>query len=145
MAKQANGRAWQLLGQTERSPAEEAELVEAACASLYHWRLAGSPVNRQRGLWLVAHVHTVLGDPVQAVKHARACMDITREHEDSMEDFDVAYAHEGLARALALAGEVDDARRHLAIAQEAGGAISDPEDKGIFMTDFETGEWYGIR
>ncbi|HLC03665.1 MAG TPA: hypothetical protein VJK02_11555 [Anaerolineales bacterium] len=145
LAKQANSRAWLLLRKAERSPAEDAELVEAAYASLYHWRFAGTEVNRQRGLWLVAHVHTVLGDAAQAMKYAQACLELTNEYEDRMQDFDIAYAQEGISRAMALAGDYDAARDHMAMAQEAGDRILGPEDKSIFMGDFETGNWHGVK
>ncbi len=144
-AKQANGRVWQLLDQTTRSPDEDAELLEAAYASLYHWRFAGTEIHRQRGLWLVAHVHTVLGDGVQALKYAQACLEWTNEHKRVMEDFDVAYAYEGISRAMALARQHEAARGHLEAARDAGERISDPEDKSIFTADLEAGEWYGIK
>ena len=60
-----------------------------------------------------------------------------------MEDFDIAYGYEGMARALALAGQQDEARKYKALAQAAGEAILDPEDKEIFMADLLAGEWYG--
>jgi tetratricopeptide (TPR) repeat protein len=144
-AKQANGRVWQLLEKTPRSQDEDAELLEAAYASLYHWRFAGTEIHRQRGLWLVAHVHTVLGDGAQALKYAQACLEWTKEHEDILEDFDLAYAYEGISRAMALGGQHETARSYLKAARDAGEKISDPEDKDIFMADFETGEWYGIK
>lgn len=144
LAKQANARVWQLLDESARSPEIDAELVEAAYASLYHWRFAGSEAHRQRGLWLIAHIYTVLGIAVQAVKYAQACFEWTSEHKDQMNDFDVAYSLEGISRAMALAGKDEIARRYQVMAQEAGAAISDAEGKRIFMADFETGEWYGI-
>jgi tetratricopeptide (TPR) repeat protein len=143
-ARQANGRVWQLLEQASRLPDEQAEVIEAAYASLFHWRFAGSAVHRQRGLWLIARVHTVLGDSAQALKFATACLECTSENKDVLEDFDLAYAYEGIARAMALAGQHDAARGYFVAAREAGKRISDAEDRDIFMTDLEAGEWYGI-
>jgi tetratricopeptide (TPR) repeat protein len=144
LAKQANSQVWRLLDQTGRSQDEDAELLEAAYASLYHWRFAGTEIHRQRGLWLVAHVHTILGDSTQALRYAQACIEWTKANVDSLEDFDVAYAYEGISRAMALAGQSEVAQDYFLAAREAGEEISDPEDRGIFMSDFESGEWYGI-
>ena len=144
LAKRANGRAWELLGTSERPKQQDDELIEAAYASLYCWRQVGIEVNLQRGLWLVAHVHTVLGDSEQAVRYARSCLELTEAHTDNMQDFDVAYAYEGISRAMALARDERAARGYRLAAHEAGERISDPEDKEIFMTDLLSGEWYGI-
>jgi hypothetical protein len=145
MARKANARVWELLEATVRSQGENDELLEAAYTSLFHWRFGGAEPHRARGLWSVAHAHTVLGDGPQAMKYARSCFEWTTEHRHVMEDFDVAYAHEGLARAMALAGQPEAARRQLGLALEAGERISDPEDKSIFMGDLEAGDRYGIR
>ena len=144
-AKQANGRVWQLLGTADRAPSDDDEMVEAAYASLYHWGKVGKEVNRQRGEWLIAHVHTVLGEPGPALKHADACLTLTHDFRDMMADFDIAYAYEGMARALALNGQSEQAKVYLTLAEDSAGRISDPEDKQIFVGDLESGEWYGLK
>jgi len=50
-----------------------------------------------------------------------------------MEDFDLAFGHEAMARALVLAGETEQAREELRLAEAAGRAISDPEDRQVFF------------
>ena len=62
---------------------------------------------------------------------------------DMMNDFDVAYAYESKARALALHGDKEEARKFYEMAREAGAAIVDEEDRSIFMGDFESGDWFG--
>ena len=144
-AKQANGRVWQLLGMADRAPSDDDEMVEAAYASLYHWRMLGKEVNRQRGEWLIAHMHTVLGEPGPALKHADACLTLASRFREAMQDFDIAYAYEGIARALALNRQVGQAKKYLGLAEDSGGKISDPEDKQIFVGDLESGDWYGLK
>jgi hypothetical protein len=61
-----------------------------------------------------------------------------------MEDFDRAYAFESLARANAVAGNEDQARRYLALAEEAGQAIVDKESAKIFAGDLRGGNWGGM-
>jgi hypothetical protein len=62
-----------------------------------------------------------------------------------MADFDIAYAYEGMARALALNGQIEQAKKYLTLAEDSAGRISDPEDKQIFVGDLESGEWYGLK
>ena len=61
-----------------------------------------------------------------------------------MEDFDIAYAYEGVARANALAGDAAAAKTYLEKARAAGEAIADPESKEFFIGDLQSGEWYGV-
>jgi hypothetical protein len=56
-----------------------------------------------------------------------------------MEDFDAAYAYEAMARAHALQGHVENSRQYHGLAARAGQAISDAEDREIFMADFKRG------
>lgn len=143
-AKRSNGQVWQLLGKSERTPDEDEQMEMAAFASLYHWLQVGTAVHRQRGEWLIAHIYSVLGDAGPAVKHANRCLALTEEHKDQMEDFDIAYAYEGVARANALAGDVEAAERYLEKAKAAGEAIADAESKEFFVGDLQGGEWYGV-
>jgi hypothetical protein len=111
-----------------------------AHASLHHWRIAGGPVETARGEWLVSHVYAVLGRGEPALVHARRSYESCLGGE-GFRDFDLAYAYEGMARALAALGaDVGDWK---ARAAEAGAAIRDDEDRSIFDGDFAAGPWYG--
>ncbi|MGD8553866.1 MAG: hypothetical protein PVJ07_00465 [Anaerolineales bacterium] len=143
-AKLSHGRVWQLLEKPTRSADESIEMAAAAYASLYHWTHVGTEVHRQRGEWLLARVHTVLGEDDLALRHARRCLELTEQHKEQMEDFDLAFAYEGMARALALAGEIKEAAKFLDMAQMAGEAITNSEDQALFMGDLRGGEWYGL-
>lgn len=140
----ANGEVWRLLEQSTRTSEEDAALLRAAHTCLYHWLHAGSAVHHQRGEWLLARVYAVLGNSQAALRHAARCMHLTDQYRAEMEDFDLAYAYEGLARAHALAGNPAEARRYHAQAAAAGQTIGDAEDRSIFLGDFEGGEWYGL-
>jgi hypothetical protein len=143
-AKTTNGRVWELLDKPQRTAAEAEEMLIAAYASLFHWLHIGTAANAQRGHWLLARVLTVLGRPGPALEHAARCLQLTETYRAEMSDFDLAYAHEALARAHALGGDKEKAREHLHLAAEAGEAVSDPEDRRIFMGDFRAGEWFGV-
>ena len=53
-----------------------------------------------------------------------------------MEDFDRAYAYECVARSNAAAGDRGEASKYIKLADEAGQAIKDGQDKQIFLGDF---------
>ena len=144
-AKRTNGRVWQLLDKPDRTEAENEEMILAAHASLYHWLFAGAEAHRQRGEWMIARVYTALGEADQALKHARRCLELTEKHRDKMQDFDLAYAYEGLSRAFALNGNQEEAQKYLKMARSAGESISNQEDKEIFLGDLNSGNWYGIE
>ena len=144
-AKQTNGQVWKLLEKPERTAGEDEEMVLTAYACLYHWLYAGTEVNRQRGEWLIARVHTVLGEAALALQHAKRCLELTEAYRDQMQDFDIAYAYEGMARTNALGGDRAIARRYLDMAEAAGATIANAEDKEIYLGDLKGGAWYGIR
>jgi len=143
-ARTANGLAWELLELPTRTRDEDERMISAAYASLFHWRQVGTMANWQRGEWLVARVQAALGRPAEAMRHARACLDMTEAHPEALEDFDLAFAHEGIARVLALVGDMDSAAPHLRRAEEAGRSIQDPEDRAVFFDCLVWGDWRGL-
>jgi hypothetical protein len=143
-AKTANHHTWDLLDQSTRTPEEEKEMILAASTSLYHWLMVGTAAHAQRGYWLLSRVHLVLGRTKDAFDNALKCQSITDMHQGEMADFDLAFSQEGLARVFALSGNLEKALIHHKRAAELGQAIKDPEDKQIFLNDFESGEWFGI-
>jgi hypothetical protein len=134
LARALNRAVWDALA-SDRDPVADAVMVDTAHASLYHWRIAGGPLEEARGEWLVSHVYAVLGRAEPALHHARRCYDLTVAN--GFGDFDLAYAYEGLARALTVAGE--DATTWHAKAVEQGAAIADGEDRAIFQADLAAG------
>lgn len=140
-----NGKVWGLLEKADRTSEEDSMLLNMAHASCAHWLEAGTAVHRQRGEWMISRVNTVLGFGDAALRHARVCMELTGKHPDEMDDFDVAFACEAMARASALSGDGDTAREYIGRAEEAGRAIADPEDRKIFEDDFAGGDWFGVR
>lgn len=136
LAKALNNAVWDGLG-SDRDPVRDAELADTAHASLYHWRACGGPLEEARGEWLVSRVYAVNGRAEPALHHARRSYELCVAH--GFEGFDLAYAYEGLARALALAGEPYAAE--LARAEELGAAIPDDEDRAIYLGDLVAPPW----
>ncbi len=144
-ARTLNGQVWGLLQKPERSRSEDEQMVYAAHASGYHWLQIGTGLHHQRAEWLIAHVYTILGLADPSLRHATRCLELTDEFADLMQDFDQAYAYEGIARAHALAGNRKEALEYIQLAEESGEAISNEQDKSIFLDDFGGGDWHGLR
>jgi hypothetical protein len=105
----------------------------------------GTGVHHQRGEWMIARVYSVLGSGAAAVRHAKRCLELTEQYADEMEDFDKAFAYEAVARANAIAGNPDEAVTYIKLAEEAGKTIADEQSKEIFVSDFNGGEWAGLK
>jgi len=143
-AKSAFNSIWGLLEKPVRTPEEDQEMLLAAHASLYHWRQVGTAVHHQRGSWMLSRVYQALGKPDGALEWAQRCFQISEAHPSEMEDFDLAYAQEALARSYALDGFEEKALEHYQQAGKLGERIKDPEDKKIFQQDFRGGSWYQL-
>jgi len=139
-----HGKTWDLLDKPDRTPADDALMVDYVHASLAHWRAAGTPLNEQRGLWFLSRVYSVLGQAQTALYYADRCQELTLAHPELMQDFDIAFAFEALARAHALAGNLVEAEKYLLLARQAGDAIQEEEDRKVFKDSLDGGEWHGL-
>lgn len=134
---------WTLLEKANRTQEETDRMIHAAHASRYHWEQAGTVVNLVRGEWQCSRVYAVLGLSESARYHARRCLELCEAN--GIGDFDLAFAHEAMARASAATGAREEALQHLSLAEEAGGKIADAEDREHFVADLAAGPWYGVR
>ena len=125
---------WTLLEKQERTREETDELVHAAHASVYHWLQVGTAKNAARGEWQLARVYATLGRAEPALHHARRCLELA-EAADDLEDFDLPYAYEALARAHRAAGDEGEAQRWRERAREAGERIAEDDDRDLFERD----------
>jgi hypothetical protein len=124
---------WRMMEREDRTVDDDDRMLHAAHTSRWLWGEVGEPVNLARGEWQVSRVYTVLGRPEPALHHARRCLEICGRH--GIGDFDLAYAHEALARAYALAGDRERAlaRRHAA--EQAADQIADADDRELLERD----------
>lgn len=132
-AVELNQLTWSLLDKADRTPEDDEAMLNAAHASLHHWTVAGGPLERARGEWLVSRVYAVLGRGEPARHHAHRCLVITQDN--GFADFDLAYAYEGMSRAAKASGDAVTADAYREKAAEAAQAIKDPEDRRIFESD----------
>jgi DNA-binding transcriptional MerR regulator len=131
-------RTWTLMEKDGRTVEEDDELVHCAHASAYHWLLAGTAANRARSEWQCSRVYTVLGRAEPALHHARRCLAICESEPDALEEWDVPFAYEALARAHAVAGDSAETSRCLERARTLGAAIADEDDRRLLEADLAT-------
>jgi hypothetical protein len=131
---------WALMDRPDRTPEDDDELVHHVHASMYHWLQAPEcePKHRARGEWLCSRAYAVLGRAEPALHHARRCFELCEQHADNVEDWDLAFAYEAVARASRVAGDEGEARRYEQRGLELADRIADPEDKEIVLEDFAT-------
>ena len=131
-------RTWTLLELPARTPEQGDELIDTAHASAYHWLQVGTAANRARSQWQLSRVYVVLGRPEPALHHAHRCLAWCEANPEALEDWDLPYAHEALARAHALAGDADEARRHADRARELAAGVVGGEDREHLEADLAT-------
>jgi DNA-binding transcriptional MerR regulator len=124
---------WTLLEQTGRTTEDDDRMVHAAHASRYHWGQVGGPEQLAIGEWQCARVYSVLGRAEPALHHARRCLDIATA--STVPDWLIASAHEGLARAYAVAGQRESALASRAAAEAALAKVTDAEDRQVVQDD----------
>jgi hypothetical protein len=130
--------AWTLIDLPERTAEQEDELIHASHASRHHWAQVGTAANLARGEWQLSRVYAVLGRAEPALHHARRCLAYCEGSPDAIEDWDLPFAYEALARAQLVAGRAEEAGAAKARAVELGAAIADPEDREVLENDLAT-------
>ena len=103
-------------------------MVHAAHASRYHWGEVGGPEQLAIGEWQCARVYSVLG-PGRAGAAPRPPVRRDRRRANDVPDWLVASGHEALARAYAVAGDREEARRQRGLAHAALAKVTDPEER----------------
>jgi tetratricopeptide (TPR) repeat protein len=118
---------WRLMETRE----DDERMLHAGHASAYHWKAAPEcePKNRARSEWQLSRVYAVLGRPEPALHHAQRCLEICEADPENMEDWDLPFAYEALARAHVVAGDATEARRFEERARKLGAELADTEDR----------------
>lgn len=131
-------RTWDLLEVEDRTPRQDAEMIDTAHASAWHWRQVGNAANEARGHWMLARVYSVLGHGQEALWHATRANEVLEAGGDGIEDWDAAAAAEAMARALVATGDLAAAAEWKARAQRLLAGVADPDDRGVVEGDLAT-------
>ncbi len=126
---------WSMLDLADRTAAQDDAMMHAAHASRWHWSSVGGPEQWAVGEWQCSRVYAVLGRGDQSLYHAQRCLDLCEEN--GIDAFVAASAHEALARAHAVRGDMAAARveRNLSY----GVAVDlDDDDRGVIEGDLAT-------
>jgi len=136
LAAQLFNETWRLIEQQDRTRDDDDRMIHAAHASRFHWSQVpdATPAHLARGEWQISRVYAVLRRPEPALHHARRALDFC--HDNGIGDFDLAFAHEALARAHAITGDAVQARHH--IEQAAAVRIADATDRDLLRADLDT-------
>jgi hypothetical protein len=124
---------WELLQNTSRTPEEDRQMIHMAHASRYHWGQVGTPVNVVRGEWQCSRVYAILGRGEPALFHAKHALQTCEAN--GIGDFDLAFCYEALARAHAVAGDTDEARRWQQRGVDAANDVFEDEDRELLVAD----------
>lgn len=144
---QLNNAAWDVIdgGDVAVMSEEEAErLLYSAYASTYHWMQVGTVANRARGEHLISRTALHVGRHDLALHHADRCLTLVETHPGEVEDWDLAFALEALARARAAAGD-PAAPSTLERALQVAAEVRDPADRAIVESQLASGPWFGLR
>ena len=111
-------------------------MIHAAHASRFHWGEIGTPLEFERGEWQISRVYSTLKRSEPALYHAKRCLEICKEN--SIGDFDIAFAYEAMARGHAIAGNKTECEKYLQLAEGAGKQIGKKEDRDYFLGELKT-------
>lgn len=135
MAVKLYNRTWALLDETNRSPADEREMLGSALGSHYHWSLVGDEKNFAISDWQVARVLATIGQPDLAQQFAD--QSLRRAVDENLGPFMVGCGHEVLARVAAAKGDTEARDNHLARADDILSVIRDEEERQVLKSDLD--------
>lgn len=125
---------WQLMDRADRTDEDDDAMVHMAHASRHHWGRVGGPENRARGEWQCSRVYAVLGRAEPSLYHAGRCLELCERYE--LVEWDLAFAHEAMARARAVAGDAEGARQSIERARAV--PVAAAEDRDLLATDLDS-------
>jgi hypothetical protein len=131
LATQLFNRCWDLLA-AQREPDDDVELLTAAFSSRFHWLSAGTTEQWIVSDWMVARAAAAIGDGALALRFAKRAHSAAQESETP--DWLVASTAEGVARAYAATGDVEEFNNWSALAGRLIDVIADPEDKALIAS-----------
>ena len=128
--------AWTYIDKAERTPEDEEAMLRLALASHWHWtqREDFAPVNASIAYWQISRVFALMGQADNARRFGRRCLEAVGDDLP----FYRGFGYEALARAAAVAGDLGEAARLVALAREQAERVADEEERRMLLSDLET-------
>jgi hypothetical protein len=131
LATQLFNRCWDLLAAT-RDADDDVELMTAAFSSRFHWLNAGALEQWIVSDWMVARAAAAIGEGDLALRFAKRAHSAAQENE--IPDWLIASTAEGVARAYAACGDVEEFNHWSALAARLIDVIADLDDKALISS-----------
>lgn len=133
IAKTTFNDCWKLLGKNknERTKLDDAQMLNLAHASRYHWGNVGEPKEFAIGEWQISRVNAEIGNAAACMFHAELCKHWTDMLPDP--SFMAASAAEGLSRAYYVSGNLEEAIKHKQLAKTL--LVGVPEVDGKYVQE----------
>lgn len=129
LASQANNRAWSLAESPSRTAEEDEEMLQAAHAAMYFWKIVGNDNNKAHAAQLVAHAYATLKLPKPAAYYLARSQPVFLS--DQAAPWERALAHAVAANVAAAAGDRVLHQAHYREAAHQVAALPDAQDRAI--------------
>jgi len=142
-----NNECWDLIdsGVDATGSADDRDaLLYGAYAAARHWSEAGTALHRARAEHLISRAELLVGTPRAALLHARRCLDLLATGPDDVQDWDLPFGHEALARASAATGDLSAGREHRQLAVRLAATLADPQDRRILEAELSRPPWFDL-
>lgn len=112
-------------------PAEDEEMLQAAHAAMYFWKIVGDASNRAHAAQLVAHAYALLGLADPAKHYLKQSQPFSLEQPSK--PWEKAFAHAIAANVAAAAAELESHVKHYGEAQRLVATLTDDEEREILQ------------
>ena len=131
-------QAWDLIDKTDRTPAEDEDMIRLSLASHFHWTQREDYTGTSASIahWQTSHIYALLGQADNARRYGQLCLEISQAEE--IPPFFLGYAYEALARAESTAGNQKQAQEYIDQAKSIAEKIQEAEDKEQLLNDLDT-------
>jgi hypothetical protein len=129
-AVEFNNLAWELCELPARTAEETERMIDAAHASVHHWRQAATVLNALRGQVLLTSCYVSSSQGEGALRHAYRALELLCAADEAT-PFDRVSALGSAAGAMALAGKAADAQRLRGEACAALAQLTEEDDRRV--------------
>jgi hypothetical protein len=128
---------WDLFEHVDRSEDETNQMIDAAHASRYHWRMRDDvePRNMAISSWQLSRVYSAAGQADTASRYGQESLDICTSN--GLSPFLTGYALEALTRAAHVGGDSEAARVTHTAARKYAMQVEDDKEQAMLLRDID--------